>query len=256
MKAEADFLQSVRAGAIDSAVQVLKRIHDMKQMQAQSRVKGSAPAAVAGVPVAPAMGNVLFSLASAQVQLFTDLLKQQQTVSTTVHNAVRDAIGVPRPAPGDAATQVITWRARRPTDGSTLPAARRRFVVRNAGEAAGITISLRPFTIVAGPSIEQLVGPRATVRVDGRALTPDEAPDKAITVATVAKDADVREGVEGVVAKGATALVEIELDVQGLLDEVDVGRYAAAMTVALARGPEGARALSATQAMTLELVVT
>lgn len=256
MKAEADFLQSVRAGAIDSAVQVLKRIHDMKQMQAQSRVKGNAPSAVAGVPVAPAMGNVLFSLASAQVQLFTDLLTQQATVSSTVHNAVRDAIGIPRPAPDAAATQVITWRARRPTDGASLPAARRRFVVRNAGDAAGVTISLRPFSIVALPSIHQLVGPHATVRVDGRALTPDVAADGALTFATVAKDAAVAEGVEGVVAKGATALVEIELDVQSILDEVDGGRFAAPMTVALARGAEGARTTHSPQAMTLELVVT
>lgn len=249
MKTEAAFFQSLRDGAIDSAVLVLKRVHDMKQMQAQARVKPGAPAAIAGVPVAPAMGNVLFSLASAQVRLFTELLKQQETVAHTVQGAVADALGVPRPGAGAAATQVLTWRVRRPADGAVAPAVRRRFVVRNAKEAAGIEVTLRPFTVASSHSTEVLVGPHAVVRVDGRALAPRVLKDGTLTCATIDPAAAVA---EGMIAKDATALVEVELDLASLLDEVGDGRYAAAMTVALVRGPD---AREAAQAMTLELVV-
>jgi hypothetical protein len=161
-----------------------------------------------------------------------------------MHDAVADAMGVAR---GGAAPQVITWHARRAEAGL----ARRRFVVRNARDAAAVELTLRPFTRVGSEAV--LLGPHASVRVDGRALL--AGVEGTQVGATVAEGAAIVEGAEGVLPRGGTALVEIELDLKALIDEAGADRYASRLDVALLRGPAASRSREAATALTLELVV-
>lgn len=251
MRSEAEFLQSLRDGSIDGAVTVLKRIHDLKQTQARGRLQGAPSRFLAEVPAAPALGNLLFTVASVQVKALSTLLSQHEAAASSLQGAVSDALGIPRRAADAPPTHVITARISRDRPAPV----RRRFVVRNAKELAGITLTLEPFGAAPAGQVAIVPEVAVTVRIDGREFEARSLAGGVQRFDSVRGGDDVAAGVEGVVPRDGTALVEVELTpTEGA--SLEPGRYVAALSVALSRGPSLSRASEAAQSMRLELVVT
>lgn len=210
---DARLLDALRDGSVDAAVRVLESIHDARSLRADRAT--SAPSAQRR----EALGDLVFALAQAQVQALQAVLGVGQSAATPVHRAFEDALGLPRRG---RASQRLLFRA--------PEVSRQRLLARNAGAAASsLTFSVGRFESDDG----HLLAPRLAVRVAGVALRAEATEDDGLRFETAA----------GVVAAGASALVEFSLDVDALSAEATPGVvYRAPVTLSITASP--ARAIT------------
>jgi hypothetical protein len=194
MTDDARIFDAIRGGSIDTAARLLEGIHD-------ARAGGDR------TPRREALGDLVYALARAQAEALQQVLGVGAAAAPGLHASLRGALGLPQTR--------HTLRFGPPT------VSRQRVIARNASaSASALAVEVTAFVSDAGHLLDHALA----VRVAERALTPTEVTDARLRFVTEA----------GAIAPGASATVELTLDVDAVTAQATPGvSYHATLTLSL-----------------------
>ncbi|MEZ4406574.1 MAG: hypothetical protein R3A52_08875 [Polyangiales bacterium] len=137
-RSEADVIDAVLRGSIDGAVNLLKRVHDAKQLNTKVRDAVADGLRVDRSALQSNLGDLVYQLGVLQAEFVDRALGLQNRHATALHDRIAKVMGAERP--GQAESLRVAAADRAPV----------RFRVKNSTSAAGVVdVSLKDDALIA-----------------------------------------------------------------------------------------------------------